>query len=160
MTIDISDNAPQCQCGNTGCLEALASGTAIAKVARERLAEPGAQSSLAAHNRKNVTAELVFEAAANGDRLAQRIIDEVVWALSVGLTNLVHLYNPDLMVLGGGVTEGLTRSGLLSRINAAILDRAMSERHKDFRLVPSALGDSAGMVGAATLVWKEMGVAE
>jgi glucokinase len=85
------------------------------------------------------------------------VLDGAVKALSVGLTNLLHLFNPDLMVLGGGVTAGLTKSGLLSRINSAMLERAMSQRHRDFLLVPSKLGDSAGMVGAASLVWKETG---
>jgi glucokinase len=86
------------------------------------------------------------------------VLDGAVKALSVGLTNLLHLFNPDLMVLGGGVTAGLTKSGLLSRINSAMLERAMSQRHRDFLLLPSKLGDSVGMVGAASLVWKETGL--
>ena len=105
-----------------------------------------------------MNAERVFLAAKQGDALAKEILDEVVRALSVGLTNLLHLYNPDLMVLGGGVTAGLTDLGLLTEINTRILRRAMSERHKDFRLVASQLGDDVGMVGAASLVWKEVGV--
>lgn len=157
MTIDYRDDAPQCQCGNSGCLESLASGTAIARIARDRVAESGAQSSLSAQDVQSITAETVFEAAAQGDQLARSVLDGAVKALSVGLTNLLHLFNPDLMVLGGGVTAGLTKSGLLSRINSAMLERAMSQRHRDFLLVPSKLGDSAGMVGAASLVWKETG---
>jgi len=76
--------------------------------------------------------------------------------LSVGLTNILHIYNPDLVVLGGGVSRGLTELGLLAEINARMLRRAMSQRHKDFRLVSSRLGDSVGMVGAASLVWNEI----
>ena len=157
MTIDYRDDAPECQCGNSGCLESLASGTAIARIARDRVAKSGTPSSLSVQDVQSITAETVFEAAAQGDQLAQSVLDGAVKALSVGLTNLLHLFNPDLMVLGGGVTTGLTRSGLLSRINSAMLERAMSQRHRDFVLVPSKLGDLAGMVGAASLVWKETG---
>jgi glucokinase len=155
MTIDYTDHAPLCLCGNTGCLETLTSGTAIARIARERVAKAGMDSVLGSRDAQSITAEAVFEAADQGDRLAQSVLDGVVKALSVGLTNLLHLFNPDLVVLGGGVTEGLTRPGLLGRINLAMLERAMSQRHRDFLLVPSKLGDSAGMVGAASLVWEE-----
>jgi glucokinase len=158
MTLDFSETAPRCQCGNTGCLEALASGTAIAREARERLGRPGVQSSLAARDASSVTAEIVVEAAVAGDRLAQQVLNEAVLALSVGLTNLLHLFNPDLIVLGGGVTGGLTQAGMLERINGEMRERAMSARHRDFRLCPSKLGDSVGMVGAACLVWKETGL--
>jgi predicted NBD/HSP70 family sugar kinase len=75
----------------------------------------------------------------------------------IGLTNLLHLYNPDLIVLGGGVTSGLTELDQLPRINSLMLQRAMSDRHKEFRLVASKLGDSVGMVGAAGLVWATAG---
>ncbi|MDA1218736.1 MAG: ROK family protein [Chloroflexi bacterium] len=160
MTIDSSDSAPRCQCGNTGCLESLASGTSIARAARSKLSDASfLPSLLAGHDIESITAETVFAAAAQGDHLAQSVLDGAVRALSVGLTNLLHLFNPDIIVLGGGVTKGLTEAGLLERINQGILQRAMSERHKDFSLVSSKLGDSVGMVGAASLVWQELGLA-
>jgi glucokinase len=160
MTIDASDGAPRCQCGNTGCLEALASGTSIARAARTKLKDASwLPSALLGHDIESISAETVFAAAAQGDRLAQNVLDGAVQALSVGLTNLLHLFNPDIIVLGGGVTRGLTQSGLLDRINDGILQRAMSPRHREFRLVPSQLGDAVGMVGAASLVWQELGLA-
>jgi len=160
MTIDSSEGAPRCQCGNTGCLESLASGTSIARAARFKLNDPSLlPSSLAGHDVESITAEAVFAAAAQGDRLSQSVLDGVVWALSVGLTNLLHLFNPDIIVLGGGVTRGLTEADLLGNINDGILQRAMSERHKNFSLAASKLGDSVGMIGAASLVWQELGLA-
>ena len=63
-------------------------------------------------------------------------------------------YNPDLIVLGGGVTLGLVGLDLLPRIQERVMARALSELHKKFRLVASPLGDDPGMVGAATLVWQ------
>lgn len=157
MTIDSRPAAPRCQCGNRGCFEALASGTAIARIARSKLARSGqALSPLAAENAESITSESVFRAAAQGDKLATDILEEVVQALSVGLTNTLHLFNPDLVVLGGGVTAGLTEVGLLPKIQSLMLDRAMSEPHKAFRLVASPLGDGVGMVGAAAMVWEEV----
>ena len=156
MTIDISEAAPQCQCGNRGHLESLASGTAIARIARERLAGPGSPtSSLSAQAIESLTSESVFRAAIEGDGLAIDVLEGAVQALAVGLTNVLHLFNPDLLVLGGGVTTGLDQLGYLPRIKALTLPRAMSERHKDFDLVASHLGDGVGMVGATAMVWQE-----
>ena len=157
MTIDRSGAAPRCQCGGNGCLEALASGTAIARIARARLAGMERPASiLAAYEMESISSELVFEAAAEGDELALDILEGVVQSLSIGLTNVLHLFNPDLVVLGGGVTAGLDQLGLLPAIRGVMLQRVMSARHRDFMLVASRLGDAAGMVGAATLVWKEL----
>ena len=157
MTIDRSESAPQCQCGSRGCLESLASGTAIARIARAGLAGTGPPTpAWSAKDVESITSESVFSAAAQADSLATEIFEGVVQALSVGLTNAVHLFNPDLLVLGGGVTVGLTELGLLPRLQSLIQQRAMSEGHGDFRLLPSRLGDGVGMAGAAAMVWSEV----
>ena len=154
MVIDRGAAAPVCQCGNTGCLEALASGTAIARTARRLAAEPGRRdSALAALEPALITAEGVLDAAGQGDSLAWEILEDVIDSLSVGLTNLLHLYNPDLLVMGGGVTFGLVGMGLLPRIYTQMQQRAMTEGHQAFQLVPSLLGDAPGILGAASLVW-------
>ena len=158
MAIDMSPSAPKCHCGATGCLESLASGTAIARIARSRVTGIGLQDSLlATGEEESITSESVFQAAAKEDRLALSILDDVVQALGIGLTNILHLYNPDLVVLGGGVTVGLNQLNFLPRIDAIMRDRAMSQRHKDFRLVASRLGDGVGMAGAAAIVWEAVG---
>ena len=167
QVIDIGPQAPACQCGSSGCLEALASGTAIARIAVERLAQEGRDGFLvesgdpgtgtpASGTPAPLTAETVFQAAAQGDGLAISILDDVVSALSVGLVNLLHLYNPDLIVLGGGVTNGLVELNLVDQVRNRMLDRAMSQRHRDVTLVTSTLGDAAGMIGAASLVWQKV----
>ena len=154
MVIDRRPDAPMCQCGNRGCLEALASGTAIAIRARERAAEPGNKgSALSALEPGLITAERVLEVAGEGDSVAWSILDDVLDALSVGMTNLLHLFNPDLVVMGGGVTFGLVRMGLLPRIYSQMQQRAMTDGHRSFQLIPSRLGDAPGMLGAASLVW-------
>ena len=154
MVIDMRPDAPVCQCGNKGCLEALASGTAIAKVAREKVAQPGGKDGALGEMEPGIiTAERVLDAAGEGDSLAWRILDEVIDALSVGMTNLLHLYNPDVVVMGGGVTFGLVQMGLLPRIYGQMQQRAMTDGHRNFHLIPSRLGDAPGMLGAASLVW-------
>ena len=125
----------------------------IARIARRRAAAPGANSELSARSAGEITAEIVFAAAGRGDCLAREIVEDAIQTLAVGLVNVLHLYNPDLLVMGGGVSAGLVRQGLLPHLNTLMLARAMSDGHRNFRLVPSRLGDAAGMLGAAALVW-------
>ena len=154
--VDTAADAPVCQCGLRGCLEAVSSGTAIANYARagvagesscgQRVAPYGG--ALAAGPAGDITAAAVVEAAFRGDGFANAVMSRAVDGLAVGLANAAHLYNPDLIVLGGGVSAGLERLGLLPRIREGICERLMSERHKAFELVPAALGDNSGLLGA------------
>ncbi|MEE8466678.1 MAG: ROK family protein [Dehalococcoidia bacterium] len=156
--VDTTDSALVCQCGSKGCLEAMASGTAIERIAKERLAAGGfPNSALASLEADLIDSEAVFDAAEKSDPLAVSILDGVVTALAIGLTNVVHLFNPDMIVLGGGVTDGLVKLGLLPQIHQQILGRVMSELHKDFQLTSSRLGDSVGLTGAAAMVWDQLG---
>ena len=157
MVMDSSSNAPQCQCGNYGCLEALTSGLSIARMARERLASGRIRSSLGGISPDNLDAGDVFAAASAGEALASEIIDQVLHHLSLGLVNLLHLFNPDIIVLGGGVTDGIRDAGLLEDIKERVSGRAMSPRHREFSLVATGLGYTGGMVGAAALAWEQLG---
>ena len=147
-----------CQCGAKGCVESLASGKAIGRIARDKVASgdhPG--SSLTALPAASVDASAVFDAAEQKDPLAVSIVDDAVDALSIGLTNVMHLFNPDMIVLGGGVTDGLVRLDLLPWIHRQVRGRAMSRLHGEFQLTSSRLGDSVGLVGAAAMVWQQAG---
>ncbi len=157
-TVDTSGNAPLCQCGKLGCLEAVSSGTAISNFARSSLAGGGYQDSpLAAMGPEELTAQAVVQAAKRGDALAISAMDRAVEGLGIGLANAVHLFNPDLVVLGGGVSAGLRDLNLFPSIREAIDARLMSELHKAFELVPSVLGDNSGILGAAAAVWAQAG---
>ena len=157
--VDTTVDALQCQCGARGCLEAVASGTGIERIAKQKLASGGfPDSALAALDAGLVDSEAVFDAAEKKDSLALSILEGAVSALAVGLTNVVHLFNPDMIVLGGGVTDGLVKLDLLPEIDRQIRDRAMSELHKEFQLTSARLGDSVGLAGAAALVWDQLGV--
>ncbi len=161
MVIDSGPSAPMCNCGRRGCLEAFASGTAVARTAREQLNDGGNTTSILSGGRlEDVTSERVFQAAGQGDPLALSVVDGVVAALGMGLTNILHLYNPDVLVLGGGVSRGIEDLDLMPRIHSIILEQAMSGRHKQFRFALSKLKDSAGILGAATLVWINSGATQ
>ena len=156
--VDTSEQALECQCGARGCLESMAAGTAIERIARQKLASGGfSDSALAAIESGLLDSEAVFDAAQKNDPLAVSILNGAVSSLAVGLTNVVHLFNPDMIVLGGGVTQGLVKLDLLSRIRQEMEARVMSELHKDFQLTSARLGDSVGLAGAAALVWDQLG---
>ena len=149
MTIDI--DGPKCNCGNRGCLEALASGTAISRRAVERL-RAGAASrllELAGGDLERVTAELVVEAARQGDPVAGEVMQKAGYALGVGLANLMHLYDPQVIVLGGGVTNAGPL--LFGPMHEAIEERAMEAFRNRTRIVQAELGDDVGVYGAVAL---------
>ena len=146
MTIDM--NGPVCGCGNRGCLESFASGTGIRNQAVAAL-RGGARSSLldlVGGDVDRVRAETVVEAARAGDPLASDLMRRAGYALGVGVANVMHLYDPDLIALGGGVTNA--GELLFAPMREAIEERAMAYYRQRIRVVPSALGDDVGLYGA------------
>jgi glucokinase len=133
----------RCSCGRRGCIEAYASGTSIAARTKEALAA-GGESALSVL--PEVTAADVSRAAAAGDPLARRIWDETVDLLGAAVTDLVNVFEPDLVVLGGGVT----RAGamLLEPVRALVAAEAMPPAAAAARVELAALGDHVGVVGA------------
>ena len=154
MTID--RNGPSCRCGKAGCLEALASGTAIAESARGRLekGKPSLILDIVSGASSRISSETVFEAATRGDLVARDILDDVARALGAGLVNVLHIFNPDVIVIGGGVSNHWEY--LEPMVRSYIDAHAMSHvRRLGFRLSVSSLGDDIGLLGAAALVWSE-----
>jgi glucokinase len=139
-------------CGRLGCLEAYVSGTSIAERAREAIAWNG-NSSLAAL--ADPTAEDVAAAARAGDELAREIWDETVDALACGLTSIVNVFEPELVVLGGGVTRAGEQ--LLGPVRESVRANAMEPAGRSADIVASALGERVGVVGAAAIVY-DLGV--
>ena len=148
----------RCNCGGVGCLEAVASGTAIAE-AGVRAAESGdapVLRDLASGRAEGVTAEMVFDAARRGDPASAGILDAAARALGVGLVNVLHMFNPDVIVIGGGVSQNWEY--LRPAVEAHIESHAMAHiRQMGFRLAVSNLGDDNVLVGAAALVWQQSG---
>ncbi len=155
--ITIMPYGPLCGCGNRGCLEALASGTAIARQAGERVARgaPTLIADLAGGDPERVTAKLVAEAASQGDMEAQEILAEAMHYLGIGMANLVNLFNPQLIVIGGGLTN--IGEMLFGPVQRAIDRRALPTLAQAVRVVRAELGDNAGVLGAAAVALAQIG---
>lgn len=147
--ITIEVNGRRCGCGNDGCLEAYASGPAIARRAVEAL-EAGAVSgipALAGGELSRITAQTVFEAVAAGDALADELVRDTARYLGVGIANLLNILNPEVVVVCGGVT----RAGdhLFTPLRREVARRAFKPAVEACRIVPGSLEGRAGVVGAA-----------
>lgn len=149
--VTILPRGPHCGCGNRGCLEAVASGTAIAREGRELVIRgiPTLISELAGCDPEAVSAKLVAQAAKQGDPEAQEIIQEAMSYLGVGVANLVNLLNPEIVVIGGSLTK--LGNVLFGTVRRAVDRRAFPIASKRVRIVPAELGDAAGMCGAAAV---------
>lgn len=145
---------PLCKCGNVGCLEALASGLAIAQAARERI-EAGEESSIPRFSQGEITAEAVEAAARAGDPLAQEVMQKAANYLGIGVVNLVHIFNPQAVIIGGGVSQA--GELVFGPVRHAVAQRAMPNFRK-VRILPAALADDVGLYGAAALVLSETGI--
>jgi len=155
MTIDL--NGLHCACGNTGCLETLASGTAIAREAKRRINQ-GENSSLvdiAAGKMDKITAEKVGVAARDGDALSLDVIAEAGACLGAGLVNLVNIFNPEMIVIGGGVAK--LGELLLEPARQVVKERAFPVSARAVRVVAARLGEEAGIYGAAVFA-RERGI--
>jgi len=136
-----------CNCGVKGCVEAYASATAVVRRAREAL-EAGEASALSEVS--EVTCAAVFEAAAAGDALAQRIVDETITYLATAIGSLVNIFNPDMVVLFGGMTNAGDQ--LFVPLRQEVARRCFPVGAERCKIVRSELGDHAGVVGAAMTV--------
>jgi glucokinase len=144
MTIE--ESAGRDNCGNYGCLEMLASGSAIAAEAKKRLKE-GRASSLAAMDLDDIDAADVAQAAAGGDELSQQVIARAAHYLGLGLVNIVNIFNPDVIVIGGGVSR--IGEPLLEPARRLVAERAFKLPAGRVRILEAELGDDAGVLGAA-----------
>jgi glucokinase len=136
VTVDC--NGRPCRgCGRRGCLEAYVSGTSIA----ERAREAGMDAATAAD---------VAAAAKAGDAIASAVWEETTNALACGLTSIVNLFEPELVVLGGGVVSG-TGEQLLGPVRPRVLADAMPPAAAEVRILEAALGERVGVVGAAAI---------
>ncbi len=146
-TIDL--NGRHCKCGNYGCLEAYASASAIATRAREVLVREEGESSIPAmvHGRfEDITAQTVYDAAKAGDSVANEIVRDTARYLGAGVANLLNIFNPDTVVLAGGVTAA--GDALFVPLRAEVRRRAFGPAVRAVKIVPGTLPGSAGVVGA------------
>jgi glucokinase len=142
----------ECLCGRFGCLEVYASGTSIAKRATEALVQ-GTSSNLG--KLSVVRAEDVAAAARGGDALAVAIWDETIDVMSIAITDLVNMFEPNIVVLGGGVTR--SGSQLIDPIRDAVKRDAMPPAAAAVAIELAGLGDEVCVVGAAALAFDLVG---
>jgi len=147
----IQPYGPLCSCGNRGCLEAVASGTAIAREARDLVARGAGQVILVAAEGDpgKIDAAVVASAAAGGDPEAVSIITGAAGSLGTGIANILNLLNPSLVILGGGVME--TGALIWEEVKKEVRNRALDAAWTVARLVPAELGGRAGVMGAIAL---------
>ena len=150
MVIDF--DGPMCtdNCPNQGCLEALASGTALAKEA-QRIAgqRPGSPLGDAAHSGRELTAALTVEMAHDGDPGAKEVVNTIGERLGVGIANVINIFNPEVVVIGGGVIAA--GELLLEPARRVAHERALSPSKDIAKIVPTRFGAESGMLGAAAL---------
>jgi glucokinase len=147
----IEPDGPWCGCGNRGCWEALAARDAIVRRAVAKMQE-GRQTAIAEmveYRLGSITPALIARCAEHGDALATEVLSETGYYLGIGITNLIQLYNPEAMIVGGGIAQAgrLLFEPILRTVRA----RALMVPASTCRILPAQLGDDAGIIGAAVL---------
>ncbi|MFN8443699.1 MAG: ROK family protein [Caldilineaceae bacterium] len=145
----VDPKGPRCSCGDDGCWEAHASGTSFGRTANAALASAPTSQLHQLAQAGPLTGKEVIAAAQQGDPLALRLVEEEGRWLGIGMRNLLHLYSPERIAVGGGLSNALPL--FLPYIESTIRVRAMLP-YRDVPVVAAALGDNAGLIGAAALL--------
>jgi glucokinase len=146
----IDPNGPECICGNRGCWEMFASGTAIRDTALQFMQDrPSTISDLIESGTEAISAKHVFEAAKQGDPVAVEVIDRTIHYMALGIANAVHTFNPDRIVIGGGVSK--VGNELFDALRARTEELVMKPYRGTFDIVSAKLKDDVGLIGAAAL---------
>ena len=155
--VSIDYHGPRCGCGKRGCIEALASGPAIARRAQERLAQsPEADSkmlALSSGDTNAVSAEIVAEAYRQGDTLAAEILGETADFLALWAGNIIDLLEPDIFLFGGGVAQLV--SAFFPRIRQQLSTWSENSRAQEIPMALGKYGADAGIAGAAALTFRQ-----
>src|SRR5947199_2723257 len=154
----VKENGPKCSCGAFGHLEAIASAQAISRtmigLSVEYPETEAAISRVTGARAERITAEQVFQLAAGGDPIAQRVIEDVYTYLGIAIANIVYLINPGLIVLGGQVA--LAGELLIAPLQARVDDLCLPVVGQSVRIVQSKHGSEANIVGAVTLALQDV----
>lgn len=143
--MSINPDGPRCQCGNRGCYEVYGSATAMVRRLREA-ARQGAQTTLSSRL-EELTAEDIYKAAVEGDTLALQNLEDTGRYLGVGVSNILHILNPEVIVFSGGPTAA--GDMLLQPIREEVRSRTLQACYEGVRICFSRLSDDAGVIGAA-----------
>ena len=150
----VKDSTRECSCGKKGCLEAYASGKAIAEKAQEEFSQSSFLNELCENDINNVSAETVALAAKQGDELCRRILLEAAEYIGIGLADVVNLYNPEAIILGGSLVQA--GDFWIERIRQVVVERALYHIAKNVLIIPSKLGNRGRILGAVALILNEI----
>ncbi len=154
--VSIDYNGPRCGCGKRGCIEALASGPALAARARRRLTETGRPSKmteLAGGNLDDLTGQMVGDASRQGDELATELLAETADYLAIWLGNIIDMIEPDVVIFGGGMGELL--SGWFDRMHEKLPEWSINSRCREIPLVRARYHEDSGIAGGAAVCLHE-----
>jgi glucokinase len=140
-----------CGCGNAGCLEMYASARGIVQSYHEALEKTDSASS---GDMQVITSERVYQEARSGNERAVRVMKEMGRLLGIGMANLINIFNPEMIVIGGGVKDAWQL--FIGATHQEIMRRAFQVPAERTNIVPSLLGDDAGMVGAAAVALQKI----
>lgn len=148
----VKERGPLCSCGGIGHLEAIASSQAITRrMADLRKEYPGRS---AGEDSAEITVEQVFQLAKKADQVAQQVIEEVETYLAIALTNIIHLINPSVIILGGQVAQA--GDLLILPLQAKVRELCLEAASKSVSIVQGQLGSEANIVGAITLALQDL----
>jgi glucokinase-like ROK family protein len=152
----VADNKETCYCGISGCLSTLASGPAMARRAAKRVAsgESSLLSELSKGELSRITGEMISQAAQKGDPLSREVLYETGFYIGQAISILINVLNPEMILVGGGVSKA--GEPLFQGIREAISSKSLRNNAKQLIIDSSELGERCGMVGAATLVLKNI----
>jgi glucokinase len=147
----ICHNGRKCNCGGIGCLEMYASASAMVKDAKKFLKRDRKSIifKLVEGDLSKLTTEVLFQAEKKGDNLAKAVINQACAYLGAGIASAVNLFNPQVVVIGGGVSHG--GAGFIRRIEKEVKHRAFPSATRNLKIVKAKLGNDAGFIGAAIL---------
>ena len=144
------NGGPICGCGDTGCLEAFASGPAIVALAEDYIKGGKSTKYRELANGAPITPYIVCEAAKAGDPVAQRIFTIIGEYIGIGMASVVNLLNPEKIIIGGGVADA--GEYLLNPLSETLKKRAMKIAGETVKIVHAELGNTAGVIGASLLI--------
>ncbi|MEH7303335.1 ROK family protein [Neobacillus drentensis] len=145
--ISLDMNGPKCNCGFRGCLEMYASGTGIAKLMKEKHEQTKSQNLKMDQTNETITSKDVFDLYMKEDSLAIEVIETMLNALTFGIVNCIHTFNPSVVILGGGVMQ--EGEWILQAVNKRMASTGLRSMVEPVRIVMAKLGPEAGLIGAA-----------
>jgi glucokinase len=151
MVLDV--HGPKCTCGGRGCFEALASRTAIFRNLRQAVkdGEKTVLTEMLGPDLEGLRSGELRKAMKRGDKLVERILHEAAEFTGLAVATLINIINPEVVVIGGGVIESLEEE-MMDTIRDTALDHAFAGSTRGLEIIPSKLGDDAGITGGAVLV--------